>query len=252
MKHFFKVAWLLLVPILAFGQSPDYAMFENFYFTPKNGHGDDLEKAMSSHNKKYHPVGDHAAQVYTVLNGPNAGKYIWSMGPTTWTKIETRPQEEGHDGDWDKNVSIHIESYDATDFYKMDDKLSHFTGPFDLNVLRVWSVDVGEGHGKHFKRLLERIKEVNVASESKLPFGVYWRQLSGSHGVDVVLIWFVDSLAWFDEDGDFAERYEGVHGEGAMDDLIDDWNAITDRVDMEIWRYVPDMSGHDGKGVQRD
>ena len=251
MKHLINVAMLLLVPILAFGQSPDYAMFENFYFTPKAGHADDLEQAMSAHNKKYHPRGDYSAQVYTVLNGPNAGNFMWSMGPTTWTKIETRPKEEGHDSDWDKNVSVHIDSYDATDFYKMDEELSHFSAPFDLNVLRVWMVDVGDGHGTHFTRLLERIKEVNVASDSKLPFGVYRRQLSGSHGVDMALIWFVDSLEWFDEDGDFAQRYEEVHGEGSMNDLRDDWSAITDRVDVEIWRFIPEMSGYDGKAIDR-
>jgi hypothetical protein len=251
MKHFFKVAWLLLVPILAFGQSSDYAMFENFYFTPMNGHAADLQKALSAHNQKYHPAGDYAAQVYSVLNGPNAGKLIWSMGPTTWTKIESRPTEEGHDSDWDENVSIHIESYDATEFYKMDEDLSRITGPFDLNVLRIWTVDIGDGHKHHFDVLMKRIKEVNDASDSEVPFGVYRRQLSGSHGMDVVLVWFVESLAYFDQDSDFAERYEAVHGEGAMDILIDDWNAITDRVDMEIWRFMPDMSGHDGKGVER-
>ena len=251
MKHLIKVAWLLLVPVLAFGQSSDYAMFENFSFTPKAGHADDLEKAMSSHNKKYHPAGDYSAQVYTILNGPNAGKFVWSMGPTTWTQMENRPEEEGHDGDWDKNIAVHIDSYDATDYLKMDAELSHFSGSFDLNVLRVWKVDIGDGHSKHFNRLLERVKEVNVASDSKLPFGVYRRQLSGSHGFDLALVWFVDSLAWFDEDGDFAQRYEEVHGKGSMNDLFDDWNAITDRVDEEIWRFIPEMSGHDGKAINR-
>jgi len=251
MKHLFKVAWLLLVPVLAFGQSSDYSMFENFYLTPKAGHADDLAKAMSSHNKMYHPAGDYSAQVYNVLNGPNAGKMMWSMGPTTWTKIESRPADAGHDSDWDKNVAVHIESYDATDFFKMDGDLSYFPAPFDLSVLRVWMVDVGEGHDKHFTRMMERIKEVNVASNSELPFGLYKRQLSGSHGIDVALIWFVDSLTWFDEDGDFAERYEEVHGKGAMQDLRSDWDAIVDRMDVEIWRFSAELSGHDGKAIDR-
>ncbi len=251
MKHFFKVAWLLLVPILAFGQSSDYAMFENFYFTTKAGHAADLKKSLSAHNKKYHPQGDYAAQVYSVQNGPNAGKLVWSMGPTTWTKIENRPQEEGHDGDWDENIAIHIESYDATEYYKMDDDLSNFPAPFDLSVLRLWMVDIGEDHEHHFDMIMKRIKAVNVESGSTLPFGVYRRQLAGSHGIDAILVWFVESLEWFDTQSDFAKNYEAVHGEGSMDDLIDDWRMITDRVDVEIWRFDPELSGHDGKAVER-
>ena len=252
MKHFLFAAAMLLAPLFMFGQSEGYAMFENFYFTPKNGHAAELEQALGDHNRKWHGQGDYAAQVYYVMNGPRAGQYIWSMGPTTWTKIDSRPADDGHDGDWDKNVSVHIESYGATDFYRMDQELSRFTGPFDLGLLELWHVELEDGQGYRFRALLERVKDVNEQTDAKLPFGVYWRQLSGSQGTDVVLVWFHESLTEFDQPGTFRERYEGIHGEGSMDNLIDEWDDFTKSMEIELWQFVPEMSGHDGKGVARN
>ena len=145
MKHLIRAMIICLLPVISFAQGSDYQLFENFYFTPKAGHGAQLKEALSEHNQKYHPRGDYAAQVYSVLNGPNAGKFVWSMGPTTWTKVENRPADEGHDTDWDETVSIHIESYDATDFFRLNDELSHFPGPFDLELLQLWLVDLKDG-----------------------------------------------------------------------------------------------------------
>ena len=251
MKHLLRAVILCLIPVLGFGQNTDYQLFENFYFTPKAGHGADLEAALAEHNQKYHPVGDHAAQVYAVLNGPNAGKYVWSMGPTTWTKVENRPAEEGHDGHWDEKVSIHIESYDATDFYRLDDELSHFPGPFDLQLLQLWMVDIKDGQEYRYKELMNKVLGVYKDNNYEIPMGVYRRQLSGSHGIDLAMVWFVEGLNWMDEDGPFAKDFTAKYGEGAMEDLVEEWQDIVERMDVELWRFIPEMSGHDGKAVAR-
>ena len=234
---------ICLIPMLGVGQDTDYQMFELFYFTPKAGHGADLEAAMYAHNQKYHPRGDYSAQVYYVMNGPNAGKYVWSMGPTTWTKIQNRPAEEGHDSDWDENIAIHIDSYDATDYYRLNSERSYFPGPVDLKMLRLWLIDIKEGQGYRYRALMEKVQAVYKENEYDHPMGIYNRQLSGSHGYDVAMIWFFDGLDWLDEESSFSKDYDA--------NLMDEWGAIVERMDVEVWQFEPDMSGHDGKAVTR-
>ncbi len=242
---------ICLTPLIANAQNADYQMFELFYFEPISGHGADLKAAMAEHNQKYHPRGDYSAQVYSVLNGPNAGKYVWSMGPTTWTKIENRPADAGHDGHWDEQVGIHIESYGGTDYYKLNAEMSHFPGPTDLKTLNLWMVDLKEGTDYRYKALMDKVLSIYKENDYDRPMGVYDRQFGGSHGIDVVMIWFMEGLQGFDEEGPFGKDYEAKYGEGSMDDLVKEWMAIVDRMDQEIWKFVPEMSGHDGTAVSR-
>ena len=251
MKHLMWAVIICLIPMLGTSQDTDYQLFELFYFTPESGHGADLTEAMSAHNKKYHPRGDYSAQVYSVMNGPNAGKYVWSMGPTTWTKIESRPADKGHDQDWDENVGIHIESYDATDFFKLNAEMSYFPGPTDLKVLNVWLVDLKDDQSYRYKQMMKKVTAVYKENEYEMPFGIYDRQLAGSHGIDVAMIWFVDGLEFFDTQGPFAKDFDEMYGEGSMENLMDEWTSIVDRMDVEVWRFDADMSGHDGTAVTR-
>ncbi|MDX1408980.1 MAG: hypothetical protein R3330_12620 [Saprospiraceae bacterium] len=253
MKKSMHILWLLLlVPLLASAQdAPQYTLFENFYLTPKNGHAAKLEAAMKAHNKKWHGPGAYQAQVYSVMNGPNAGKLVWSMGPSSWERHENRPQDAAHDSDWDMNIAPHIESYDATDYFSLDPEISYFPGPFDLNRLRLWMIDLNDGKENQFRAFMKRITKVAAENDSKIPHGVYWRQFAGTNPPDVGIVWFFDSLEWFDQESPFPGWYDAMYGEGAFELMIDEWEGIRKSVDVEIWTFDPDMSGHDGKGVNR-
>lgn len=248
-----KLVWVfVLMPLLAFSQDENVpTVFENFYFTVMNGHAAKLEAAMSAHNKKYHPEGLYQAQVYSVMNGPNAGKLVWSMGPSTWSAHENRPQQEGHDEDWDENISVHIDSYGATDYFQMDTDLSYFPAAFDLKRLRLWMVDLEDGANDRFQAFMKRIVKVNSANNSEVPMGVYQRQFAGTNPPDVGIVWFFDSLEWFEQPGEFAGWYEAMYGEGSMELLIEEWEDMVKAMDVEIWTFIPEMSGHDGAAVDR-
>ena len=251
MRNLLFAVMALLLPFVATGQDGQgYQMFENFYITPKAGMGAELEAAMGAHNKKYHAEPPYAAQVYYVINGENAGKYVWSMGPATWTDHENRPSDDGHDTDWDKNVGTLIDEYGSTDFWKLDVKHSRFTGAFDLNKLQLWIVDIKDGQMYRANAIFKKVNEVHEAMD-EVPFGIYRKQMSGSEGPDLAMIWFFDSLAWFDEEPMFRKHYEEINGEGSFQQLLDEWDDVVESLQNEVWVFQPEMSGHDGKGMNR-
>ena len=72
-------------------------MFENILITPDNENLKTLSENLRKHNQTYHAPGtDHAAVVFNIANGPNAGKLIWSMGPITFAHLDSRPAAGGY------------------------------------------------------------------------------------------------------------------------------------------------------------
>ena len=250
MKHLKHLVWLLLLPALTYAQDAPPTLFENFYFSVKAGHGADLEAAMAAHNQKYHGPGAYRTQVYSVMNGPNAGMFVWSMGPSSWAAHENRPDDDAHTQDWDQNVGIHIEEYGPTEYWKMDTKYSWFPASFDLNRLSLWKVDIKSGQMYRANAIFEKVRAVHEAL-GNVPWGVYRQQLKGSHGADLAIVWFFDSLEWFDADDDFAPKFDEMYGDGSFERMVDEWVDIVESREDEVWTFVPDMSGHDGKGISR-
>jgi hypothetical protein len=99
MKKFF---FLLLLPVLGIGQTKT-VLTSNRLFA-KNDKAGEFEKALSSHAQKYH-TGDVAWRVWSIESGPDAGGYMVSEGPTTWSALDSRADISAeHTADWEKNV----------------------------------------------------------------------------------------------------------------------------------------------------
>ena len=189
MKKFTFLLAALMIPFFMTGQDElPYRLFETMYMTPKAGSSSALKDALGAHNRKYHPRGTYQSQVYYVMNGPNAGKLVWSMGPTTWTQHENRPDDQGHTDDWDKNVSTLVDEMGGTDYWKLDAENSNFGGPFDLNKLQVWMVDLKNGQDYRASSVFKKVVAAMTSMDDPLPFGLYDRQLPGTHGYDLVMI----------------------------------------------------------------
>ena len=91
----------LLMPLCLSAQddTPDLVI-QNVIITPKADKVMEFESKLAAHNKAYHADGPHGCRVYSIGSGSDIGKYVWSMGPTPWASMDTRPGEGGHDTDW--------------------------------------------------------------------------------------------------------------------------------------------------------
>jgi hypothetical protein len=100
MKKFFFL--LLLLPVFGIGQTKT-VLTSNRLFA-KNDKGDEFEKALSAHAKKYH-TGDVAWRVWSIESGPDAGGYMVTEGPSNWGTLDGRADISAeHTADWSKNV----------------------------------------------------------------------------------------------------------------------------------------------------
>ena len=105
----------MLLLAVAFGTTPtiqaqekSYVMWESITITPDNTKLKVLSENMRKHNMAYHSEGPYKAYVYNITTGPDIGKIVWEMGPLTYSHLDARPSEGGHDEDWRDNVMPYV------------------------------------------------------------------------------------------------------------------------------------------------
>src|SRR3954454_19313535 len=100
MRKFFSL--LLLIPLLGIGQTKTVITSSRFF--AMNDKVSEFEKALTNHAQKYH-TGDVAWRVWAIESGPDAGGYLVTEGPTTWSTLDGRADISAeHTADWAKNV----------------------------------------------------------------------------------------------------------------------------------------------------
>ena len=78
----------------------------------KRGMEDKFEVAVLAHNKKFHPDGPYVAALRKIDYGPKAGWYVWVMGPTAYSSLDSCPtKESGHDQDWNTMIDPLVQEY---------------------------------------------------------------------------------------------------------------------------------------------
>ena len=248
MKKTLLILGLMVFGFFAYAQdAPDYLMYETMLMTPKPGHGAKLEKALKAHNDKFHSQPGYEVGIWSVVNGVNSGKYLWVMGPTTWTAQDSRPTGDDHNDDWSANVEPYIAEYGPIEYWKNDASLSYFPADFKLEKMRVWFADVNPFEGYRVNGFLKKIR-ATMASTDELdtPFGVYWNDQANSEGRDLALVWFFDKWSWMDEDGKFVMHYEKLHGTGSWVQAMDEWRDAIGGLDEELRVFVAGASSAPG------
>src|SRR6476619_6914596 len=98
-KYFFI---LLLTPLLGIGQTKTVLTSSRYFAS--NDKAAAFEAALANHAQKYH-TGDVKWRVWSLESGPDAGAYMISEGPTTWSDLDSRGDiSPEHQADWEKNV----------------------------------------------------------------------------------------------------------------------------------------------------
>ncbi|WP_235003984.1 hypothetical protein [Aequorivita lipolytica] len=240
---------MLLLPLLAISQnSTEYGVLENVMITPNPSQLSQFEAGLAAHNKKYHGNGAYGARVYWISSGPNAGSYMWVMGPTPWSAMDARPaQVDGHDADWNKNVAAYAMPQGNTTYWKFNAEMSRFSKDFTLKNLLLDTYDVKRGKMKEAMALVEKIGKVYAQKLPNEIYGIYTNEFSSTkEGKDLTVVSFFDKMGWISEDNGMDKKFDEVHGKGSWDKFLEDWYDVTDGGETELWIFRPELSGISG------
>lgn len=241
---------LLLSSIIGLNaQEKSYVMWESIMITPDNTKLKVFGENMRKHNQKYHKDGPYKAYVFNIATGPNLGKLIWEMGPLTYSHLDGRPSENGHDEDWRDNIMPYIKKTNTREYWKKDLKLSNtdmldpenFTHP--LLYVRYHEVVKNEGH--NVKHLFTQISKAVKAMEGENPWGIYYNEFRQGYkiGRHIATVGFFKNWAELDEDENFKETFIKVNGKGSWEPFIENMNDTFSNSWDEIWKFNPKLSG---------
>ena len=228
----------------AFTFSQDgYTMFENTYLSVKTDKFSEFGEAMTKHNEKFHSDGPFHANVWLVSTGQYAGSVVWSMGPCTFTHLDSRPSDKDHNEDWMKNVMTNVSKVNETVYCRQSDKMSYTPDDSLFSKMLITVYDLKDWEEYRFKEVMKKVAKVYEEKNLKQSFSVYFPAFDMAHERDAAIVMGFKEYAIFDKDWVFKDQFEEVHGEGSWQKAIDEYRAVVENSIEEIWELMPDMSG---------
>lgn len=228
---------MLCLPMFLMAQeSPSYRMVELVYIKVKSGMNAKFEAGIKAHNDKYHQEGKYESSLYSIATGNEAGWYVWTMGPGTFTDLDNRPGEGAHEDDWNKLVEPYVAEYGRVEYWRWNEKMSHRVEN-DAKMIQIWWVDVNRGEYYRFKNFMEKIKAVNEKNNRAI--SVYDNEFNQNDGRDIAMVWPIENWAAMDKDDwKIRDAYEAEYGEGSWELAIEEWKDAMGGMKQEIWREL--------------
>ncbi|HEY5689871.1 MAG TPA: hypothetical protein VIS49_00315 [Cyclobacteriaceae bacterium] len=229
---------------VSFAQS-DYRQMEAVNMRVKPDKVDLFKKGMAAHNKKYHSADPYKAAVRMQITGPNAGSYVWVMGPTTWTQMDGRPGKGEHDTDWEKNVAAYCDYISPPAYWRWVKDVSYDAAPGKNTMMsRARFNEVRPGQMDRFVELMKRVAATNKHVKSSMSFSVAIRQ-DWARGVNVISFSGFDKWAQLEGNPNFSKGYEELYGEGSWDRFLEEIDMCVDRsmTYESISELLPDLGG---------
>jgi len=210
-------------------------VIESQAMLPKRGMEDKFEAAVLAHNKKFHQDGPYVAGLRKIDYGPQAGWYVWVMGPVAYTSLDTRPSKEsGHDADWSATIDPLVQEYGGTGLWNYNSELSYGWDIFKKSKhYEIWSVELKPKQYYRFKALCEKLKK-GYESLGTTSFIVLENNLHSRDGADVGLIWSFNSFDEWQKDPGLKGNYEKIYGAGSWQAAMDEWMDMIKSYDSEI------------------
>jgi hypothetical protein len=237
-KLFFLVSFFCIV--LFAGAQESYVMYETMYITPKASKIKEFKAALSAHNKEFHASGPSSVFIRWVSIGSRAGQYVWVMGPTTFTDLDSRPSDQGHEDDWGE-VMQYVDEISDIEYWKRNADLSYTPeGWENTSKIHVRTFDVKTGHMEEFRGFLKQVMENYKKHEYKESFHVYFSQFNTGNGRDVAAVFGFDNWASFDEEGTWEKDFNELHGEGAWAEAMELTSKIS-KMTQEVREIQPDL-----------
>jgi len=234
---------ILLIYTTVQAQS-DYRQWEAGYVSVKSGQSEMFEKGIAAHNKKFHNADPYKIAVFSVLSGPNSGKYFVALGPVTFSQIEGRPTGDEHGMDWDKNVLPYIDSEDETSYWReYKDALYRAPGSDNFTRSRFRNFTILPGQHEQFETLVKQVANMYKVKAYPASYSVYfkWGASAGPHAITEIS---VDHWSYFDRPDTFEKDFEEVNGAGSYKRLMEGLELCVDRTKTfdELIEYKPALS----------
>ena len=110
------VIWLL-IPLIGMGQTKNVISSTRVFSKPEKIA--EFEKALAAHAQKYH-TGDWKWRVWSIDSGPDAGGYMITEGPNSWTTMDGRGDLSAeHTADWEKNIAPLTSGQGAQSYFEL-------------------------------------------------------------------------------------------------------------------------------------
>ena len=230
---------MICIPLVMTAQEEEdskYGMIEVTYMKPAKGMAKKMEEAIEKHNAKYHSEAPYQSRLWHIMSGNEAGWYVWTMGPLTFTDMDGAPGPGEHMADWNKNVDQYVSEYGRTEYWKHNDKMS--VTDDDMEDWQVtWFMEIEWGQYYRFMNFLEDLHEIQAESGEEMH--VWMNEMTQNDGRDVAFTWPFDKWADLDKDDfNMMEAYNKEHGPMGWSNAMKEWEDFNHRMQQEIWRRV--------------
>ncbi|MGI8599180.1 MAG: hypothetical protein ACR2KB_07985 [Chitinophagaceae bacterium] len=230
---------LLLLPL--FGTAQTKTLLTSNRVFAKNDKVAEFEKALSAHAKKYHQ-GDVAWRVWSIQSGPDAGGYMITEGPSTWSTLDSRGDLSAeHMADWGKNVLPHTEGRGQSGYYDFVADLSTVQLTDYADKIVINHMTSKPGKVLHSRTLIEQLKKVWVADGESV--AVYSAANSGEPGY-ITVTRLKNGLKELASDyrKPMADRFSAANGGRSFDTWLKDYADAVQNRWSELLIYKPLLS----------
>jgi hypothetical protein len=237
MKKFFFL--LLLLPL--FGITQTKTVLSSNRLFPKNDKVSEFEKALTNHAQKYHK-GEVAWRVWTIESGPDAGGYMVTEGPSSWSTLDGRGDISAeHMSDWNKNVLPLTTGIAQSGYYDFQADLSTVKLTDYADKIVINHMTAKPGKINDMKTLIEKMKK--IWQEGNESVAVYATVFSGEPGY-IYVNRLTNGLKELGTDyrKPFADRYDASNGNGSFNAWLKDYADIVQGRWSELLMYKPSLS----------
>jgi len=227
---------VLLLPLLGITQTKTLITSNRLF--AKNNKVSDFEKALTAHAQKYHK-GEMAWRVWSIESGPDAGGYMVTEGPSTWSTLDGRGDISAeHTADWEKNVLPLTTGLGQSGYYDFQADLSTVQLSDYADKIVISHMTAKPGKVNDMKALLQKLKK--VWQDGNESVAVYATVFSGEPGYIYVtrLKNGLKELAT-DYRKSLADRYNAANGSGSFDGWLKDYADIVQSRWSELLTYKP-------------
>jgi hypothetical protein len=211
---------LILLPLLGIGQTKTLITSNRLFC--KNDKVAEFEKALANHAKKYHK-GDVTWRVWSIQSGPDAGGYMVTEGPTTWSTLDGREDISAeHTSDWEKNVQPLTTGPGQSGYYDFQSDLSTVQLTDYADKIVINHMTAKPGKIGDLKALIQKMKKAWTGGNESV--AVYLTAFSGEPGYITVtrLKSGMKELA-SDYRKSLQDRFNDANGAGSFDSWLKDY-----------------------------
>jgi hypothetical protein len=230
----------LLVPFVGFSQVKNVLNATRVF--PRQDKITEFEKALANHAQKYH-TGDWKWRVWSIESGPDAGGYMITEGPDSWSQLDSRGDLGAeHTADWEKNVAPLTQDRSGIATYtEFQPDLSTVQLTDYADKIVITHMLARPGKIAAIPDLLK--KQRNVWKSDSASVAVYVLVASGDPGYLTVtrLRGGLKEMA-SDYRKPLKERFTAANGEGSYDAFLKDYAEDVQSRWSELLVYKPLLS----------